>query len=172
MLDDKTMAMLSAIPADQHDLPPELQDAAAGLANLIALDCPGEATGSAVNPFEALMAGGRTGDAAPPAADPAALPPVPRSAPAGNLTAGDIAAAPVGGDTPPPARPADPTAPASADDGSLAAVSPAAAPVAVENALPAESSTNEVLILVLAVAMAGGIAVAGYFLQRSLRRGR
>ena len=42
MLDAQTMAMLSAIPADQHDLPPELQDAAAGLANLIALDCPGE----------------------------------------------------------------------------------------------------------------------------------
>ena len=45
-----------AIPADQHDLPPELQDAAAGLANLIALQCPGEAGGSAVNPFEAVMA--------------------------------------------------------------------------------------------------------------------
>ena len=43
MLDAKTMAKLAAIPADQHDLPPELQDAAAGLANLIALQMPGRA---------------------------------------------------------------------------------------------------------------------------------
>ncbi len=42
VLDTQTMAALSAIPADQHDLPPELQDAAAGLANLISLECPGE----------------------------------------------------------------------------------------------------------------------------------
>jgi ABC-type uncharacterized transport system substrate-binding protein len=39
-LDNATMAMLGAIPADQHDLPPELEDAAAGLANLITLECP------------------------------------------------------------------------------------------------------------------------------------
>jgi ABC-type uncharacterized transport system substrate-binding protein len=36
----QTMAQLAAIPVDQHDLPPELQDAAAGLANLITIDCP------------------------------------------------------------------------------------------------------------------------------------
>jgi ABC-type uncharacterized transport system substrate-binding protein len=39
-LDATTMSQLSAIPADQHDLPTELQDAAAGLANLIAVNCP------------------------------------------------------------------------------------------------------------------------------------
>lgn len=39
-LDAQTMAILGAIPADQHDLPPELQDAAAGLANLISVACP------------------------------------------------------------------------------------------------------------------------------------
>ncbi|CAN5134909.1 DUF1007 family protein [soil metagenome] len=39
-LDNATMAMLGAIPADQHDLPPELADVAAGLANLITLECP------------------------------------------------------------------------------------------------------------------------------------
>ncbi len=39
-LDAQTMAVLSAIPADQHDLPPALQDAAAGLASLIRVACP------------------------------------------------------------------------------------------------------------------------------------
>jgi hypothetical protein len=34
------MATLAAIPVDQHDLPPELVDAAAGLANLITVECP------------------------------------------------------------------------------------------------------------------------------------
>ncbi len=39
-LDAATMAVLGSIPADQHDLPPELADAAAGLANLITVACP------------------------------------------------------------------------------------------------------------------------------------
>ena len=39
-LDNATMAILGSIPASQHDLPPELVDAAAGLANLITLECP------------------------------------------------------------------------------------------------------------------------------------
>lgn len=38
-LDADTMAMLGAIPADQPDLPQALQDAAAGLANLIDVTC-------------------------------------------------------------------------------------------------------------------------------------
>ena len=38
-LDAKTMAMLASIPMEQHDLPPELADAAAGLANLISVNC-------------------------------------------------------------------------------------------------------------------------------------
>lgn len=38
-LDDKTMAMLAAIPADQHDLPEDLADAASSLASLIAVKC-------------------------------------------------------------------------------------------------------------------------------------
>ena len=38
-LDDKTMAVLNSIPIDQPDLPPELQEAAAVLANTITLSC-------------------------------------------------------------------------------------------------------------------------------------
>jgi len=38
-LDAQTMATLAAIPVDQHDLPPALADAAAGLANLITVSC-------------------------------------------------------------------------------------------------------------------------------------
>lgn len=38
-LDAATMAKLAAIPVDQHDLPPELEDAASALANLIRIDC-------------------------------------------------------------------------------------------------------------------------------------
>ncbi|HWJ73456.1 MAG TPA: DUF1007 family protein [Kaistia sp.] len=38
-LDDATMAQLAAIPADQHDLPQELADAASGLATLITIGC-------------------------------------------------------------------------------------------------------------------------------------
>jgi ABC-type uncharacterized transport system substrate-binding protein len=39
-LDAKIMARLSAVPADQHDLPPALRDAAAGLAHLMEITCP------------------------------------------------------------------------------------------------------------------------------------
>jgi ABC-type uncharacterized transport system substrate-binding protein len=38
-LDAQTMATLAAIPQDQRDLPPELVDAAAGLANLFTVSC-------------------------------------------------------------------------------------------------------------------------------------
>ena len=38
-LDAATMAKLAAIPIEQHDLPPELEDAASALANLIRIDC-------------------------------------------------------------------------------------------------------------------------------------
>ena len=39
-LDDATMAILAQIPADQHDLPPDLVEAASSLANYIAVNCP------------------------------------------------------------------------------------------------------------------------------------
>jgi ABC-type uncharacterized transport system substrate-binding protein len=39
-LDDQTMAILGSIPQDQRELPPELADAAAGLANLAEIKCP------------------------------------------------------------------------------------------------------------------------------------
>jgi ABC-type uncharacterized transport system substrate-binding protein len=39
-LDDQTMALLGAQPKDQRELPPELADAAAGLANLATITCP------------------------------------------------------------------------------------------------------------------------------------
>jgi ABC-type uncharacterized transport system substrate-binding protein len=39
-LDAAMMAQLSAIPKEQHDLPPALKDAALGLANLIVIKCP------------------------------------------------------------------------------------------------------------------------------------
>lgn len=39
-LDDAIMAELAAIPADQHDLPPALRDAALGLAHIFAVACP------------------------------------------------------------------------------------------------------------------------------------
>jgi ABC-type uncharacterized transport system substrate-binding protein len=38
-LDDKTMAILGSIPADQPDLPPDLQQAASVLANTITVEC-------------------------------------------------------------------------------------------------------------------------------------
>lgn len=39
-LDASVMARLSEIPASERDLPPALRDAAAGLANLITVECP------------------------------------------------------------------------------------------------------------------------------------
>ena len=39
-IDDQTMAILNARPQDQRELPPELADAAAGLANLATITCP------------------------------------------------------------------------------------------------------------------------------------
>ena len=39
-LDDAMMAILAQIPADQHDLPPDLVEAASSLANYVAVSCP------------------------------------------------------------------------------------------------------------------------------------
>ena len=39
-LDAGIIAKLAAIPAEEHDLPPELRDAAVGIANVITLKCP------------------------------------------------------------------------------------------------------------------------------------
>ena len=41
VLDAAIMAKLAAVPVEQHDLPPALQDAAVGLANLFTVECPG-----------------------------------------------------------------------------------------------------------------------------------
>ena len=160
MLDAKTMAKLSAVPVDQHDLPPELQDAAAGLANLIALDCPGEASGSAVNPFEAVMA-----DAAakPAAGTPAATPAVPPAT-----------AAPAAPQAAQPAVSADQTTLVISENGKAAGAPPAAAaaPAGKAETASGESGLATIGALMLAVLLVGGIAVAGYFLQRNLRRAR
>jgi ABC-type uncharacterized transport system substrate-binding protein len=168
MLDAGTMAMLSAIPADQHDLPPELQDAAAGLANLISLECPGTPTGAAVDPFEAVMAdtGGTPDDgaAAPAPAAPAARPPSSPAAPAdvaGNLTDADIAATPGGSAEPPAVAPPAAAPPAAAP-----------APAAKDQAATGGSAVAEIGAIALAVLLVAGIVVAGFFLQRNLRRAR
>lgn len=47
-LDAQTMAILSAVPVDQHDLPPDLVQAASVLQNVFTIDCP--AQGVAVKP--------------------------------------------------------------------------------------------------------------------------
>ena len=39
-LDAAIMAKLAAVPVSEHDLPPALRDAAAGLAHLISVECP------------------------------------------------------------------------------------------------------------------------------------
>ena len=41
VLDAAIMAKLAAVPIEQHDLPPALQDAAVGLANLFTVECSG-----------------------------------------------------------------------------------------------------------------------------------
>ncbi len=192
MLDAKTMAALSAIPADQHDLPPELQDAAAGLANLILLNCPGDPGGTAVDPFEAVMAGSDakpTGNTPVPAAVPMpATRPAPQAAatdvPAvGDVTAAEIATASPGSAASPAASmqtaAAPPATPATSADATTLVIhenaKAAAAPLA--SAGEAQAATSESGLaatgaIVLAVLLVAGIAVAGFFLQRNLRRAR
>jgi ABC-type uncharacterized transport system substrate-binding protein len=46
-LDASTMTALAAIPIDQHDLPPDLLDAASALSNLIQVSCPAPAVATA-----------------------------------------------------------------------------------------------------------------------------
>lgn len=89
-LDQRTMMMLGAIPASQHDLPPDLMQAASLLSNVISLRCPkgpGDQPIAADAPADAADAvdqlAGQGGDtlkpadrAAAPAAQPA-LPPAP-----------------------------------------------------------------------------------------------
>jgi Protein of unknown function (DUF1007) len=45
-LDMQTMAMLGSIPASQHDLPPELVQAASALSNVVTVHCPGGPNGA------------------------------------------------------------------------------------------------------------------------------
>jgi ABC-type uncharacterized transport system substrate-binding protein len=91
-LDAQTVAVLSAVPIDQHDLPPNLVQAASLLMNVITLKCPGgddsaadaaaavamEAAGNAppspATPGDTLSASDKAidGAAAVPAAPPAA----------------------------------------------------------------------------------------------------
>ena len=170
ILDAQTMAMLSAIPADQHDLPSELQDAAAGLANLIALDCPGAPGSSGTEPptaqaapLDAVMAGADSKPSADVPAPPAA--PAAEAPPPGTPNAATAA---------PPAQPAPPTLVIASNDGASVSSLPAAPPppAADETATTAESGISEVAVIGLAVVLAGGIAVAGFFLQKNLRRAR
>ena len=183
LLDAKTMAELAAVPASQHDLPPDLQNAAAALANLIFLDCPGEATGSAVDPFEAVMAGAGSKPAATPNAPaapaPQAVPPTPATRPAPSADAAPaaaqpqaVAAAPTNPAAPPPAAPAEPAAVQVAANGETSAPPAVPAPAAKGDAATGGATTGTTIAIVLAMLFAGGIAVAGFFLQRNLRRGR
>ena len=54
MLDASTMSALAAIPVAQHDLPPNLLNAAAALANVINVNCPGSAPAAVAQAQRAL----------------------------------------------------------------------------------------------------------------------
>jgi ABC-type uncharacterized transport system substrate-binding protein len=109
-LDAQTMAMLGSIPASQHDLPPELVQAAARLSNVVQLHCP--KTGDAANQAPAR-------DLAPAAAKPAAasMPPSTLRPSEDILARGDMltTTAPAGAPPKTPA-PAPVRAPASAPE--------------------------------------------------------
>ena len=86
-LDQRTMMMLGAIPASQHDLPPDLVQAASLLSNVISLRCPkgpGDQPIAADAPADATDAvdqlAGQGGDTLKPA-DRAAVPAQPATAP-------------------------------------------------------------------------------------------
>jgi ABC-type uncharacterized transport system substrate-binding protein len=98
-LDMQTMAMLGSIPASQHDLPPELVQAAASLSNVVQLHCPkGEGTAAPV----------AAGAESSPAPKPAVIAPQPTLRPTqGTLTPADTQIA----GTTPPAAPAPPPTP-------------------------------------------------------------
>jgi ABC-type uncharacterized transport system substrate-binding protein len=78
-LDAQTMAILSAIPADQRDLPPDLVQAASVLTNVINLNCPKAAGGGEAPAVVAHTA----------APNPSM--PEPRLSPADTLTPDDTA---------------------------------------------------------------------------------
>ncbi len=71
-LDAQTMTILSQVPIDQRDLPPDLVQAASLLSNVINLNCPGGAAGAVTPP-------------------PSAVVPAPRPGPAGTLSPSDAA---------------------------------------------------------------------------------
>jgi ABC-type uncharacterized transport system substrate-binding protein len=96
-LDMQTMAMLGSIPASQHDLPPELVQAAASLSNVVQLHCPKGATASVTT----------SGDAPQPP-KPAAAEPVLRPT-QGTLTATDTQ---IAASAPAPVPPSPAPAPA------------------------------------------------------------
>lgn len=72
MLSAKLMNALAAIPVAQHDLPPDLLNAAAALANVIHVDCPGSGpaavAAAAPSPPAAAVSPGDAGTGSPPAA--------------------------------------------------------------------------------------------------------
>jgi len=63
-LDAKTMGLLASIPAEQHDLPPALVSAAAGLAHLFRVSCAGAAAPEIDPNFDRLF-GAKPDDNAP-----------------------------------------------------------------------------------------------------------
>jgi len=87
-LDADTMTALAAIPIDQHDLPPDLLEAASGLANLIRINCPGLAEASAP-PHEPPPPRPSSVDASPSVAAPVGHPP---AASGSNLSLGTMIA--------------------------------------------------------------------------------
>jgi hypothetical protein len=69
-LDMHTMAMLGSISASQHDLPPDLVQAAATLSNVVQLHCPGKGTvNDARTPMDAASAAAATAAAIRPLTD-------------------------------------------------------------------------------------------------------
>ena len=92
-LDVQTMAILGSIPASQHDLPPELVQAAAQLSNVLRLHCP-KTTG--------VAAGMPASDAQPVITKPTASMPVPNLRPSENaLTSQDVLTPAVSAAAPP-----------------------------------------------------------------------
>ena len=92
-LTTQTMALLGSIPASQHDLPPDLVQAAASLSNVIRLHCP-EAPVSNARPenaaqaIDSLAAPGQSGDTLSPGDRAVAAPaPKPTTAAAGTAAA-------------------------------------------------------------------------------------
>ncbi|MEJ0096899.1 MAG: DUF1007 family protein [Bauldia sp.] len=95
-LDVQTMAILGSIPASQHDLPPELVQAAAQLSNVVQLHCP---------KLPGVAATSSAGDAAAAAVDSEAAAPLALRPSENTLTTQDVAVPPAPTPAPKPATP-------------------------------------------------------------------